>query len=828
MPAPPRAGSRCEARSSVRTSHGISVSDSVSSTTRALQTEYWSPSVRSHGASLIAGLFVLIVGVASFAQDTRPEPATAKQVHVGWNGAYFVGRWTPVVIDVDVATESQYRLHVTAPDPDGHQVTFSSYSAGKLAPGRHQLRGFCKLGQFDFARSRTRPIDPDIEVRVDADSSPDPVLRWKSIAAGPTQLPPPLTPGTRLVVTVGELPGFTSVTMATEKPTSAEAQEATADAVHVVSASVEQLPVEALAYDGVSLLVLAGPVKLSTEQSIALRDWIARGGRVVLSLPAKPETVQEVLEPLTNWLPVTVTNEPIVVREFSSLEAYAGRNVRVPFAGRLSVPKVGSKHGAILAGSRDDALLVRAPYGFGSVTVLALDLTQPPLSQWTGVTALGRRLLGDVTTLEDLGDVRKAKRAQLSSTGVTDLATQLHGIQDSFDGVTRVSPWFVMGMLGLLLVVIGPLDYLLVHRLLRRPRATWITFPLWIAIAAVLASHGATLWNGTTLRANQFHLVNVDASTGTYRSRLWTNLYSPVTASLSCFHASLIIPAVSIEEANTSQSHISWSGIPESAFGGMYREPGIELGRGRYSRTNDLLYELPLVQWSSKSLLTEGTGSRKNLIESDLTSSGSGRLTGTLTHRFNGDLEDWFLVYGNRVYRHSKTRDDAKTLPLASGRVWRVEQPNVFQRELRPFLTGQITVATRKDNSVYQDVSHRQAVYDPLSLHVHNLARMLTFHDEAGGTKYTGLTNRLLEEEDLSHLLKLGRVILFGRLNSSTSDLSIQRMARSGPLDTNDLSRLEDVKPNCETTFVRLVFSVTKVGDEPRQLESLDPDKQPK
>ncbi|MBC8114279.1 MAG: DUF4350 domain-containing protein [Candidatus Saccharimonas sp.] len=792
------------------------MSDSVSSTTRALQTDRWSQSVRSHIASLIAGLFILFTGAASFAKDARPESPTAKQIQIGWNGAYFVGRWTPVVVDVDVASESPHRLHVTAPDPDGHRVTFSSYSAGKLTPGKHQLRGFCKLGQFDFARSRSQPVDPDIEIRVEADNSHEPVLRWKASANGATQLPRPLEPGTRLVVTVGEPHGFANSEMATEESTTVTPQAGKIDAVHVVAASVGQLPVEALAYDGVSLLVLAGQVKLSPEQSSALRDWIARGGRVVLSLPAEPGAASRMLDPLNAWLPVTLASEMNVVREFSSLEAYAGRNLRVPFAGRLFVPRVRIEQGTVLAGGRDDALLVRAPYGFGSVTVLALDLSQPPLSQWAGVSSLGHHLLGDVTSSEDLGDAKMAKQAQLSSTGVTDLATQLHAIQDTFDGVTRVSPWFVMGLLGLLLIVIGPLDYLLVHRLLRRPRATWVTFPLWVALAAVLASSGATHWNGIFFRMNRFHLINVDADTGTCRSRLWTNLYSPVTMSLAAIQAEPVIFSTA-EDVAARESRVGWSGIPEAAFGGMYREAGIEVGRSGYSQTPDSwLHDLPLVQWSSKSLLTEGAGPATNLVESELTSTGSGRLTGTLTHRLKGSIEDWFLVYGNRVYRHSKNRDDTMTLPLASGRVWRVEQPNVFQRELRPFLTGQITVATRKDGSKFQDISHRQAVYDPLSLDANSLARMLTFHEEAGGTKYTGLTNRLLDDEDLSHLIGLGRAILFGRLSGSASDVTI----------TGSLPGPASSKTHREITFVRLVFPVTKISDTPRQLESLDPNKQ--
>ena len=823
MPAPPRSDSRVNLFHHLSALHGISVSDSVISTTKALQADHRSPSVCSHAASLIAGLFVLIASAGSFAQGTRPASATTQQVRVGWNGAYFVGRWTPVVIDVEGASEIRYQAHVTAPDPDGHRVTFSSaLSAGKLTPGGRELRGFCKLGQFDFARSRTRQVVPDIEVRVNSDGSVEPVLRWKATATGVTQLPPPLEPGTRLVVTVGEPRGFANVEMAAEKSASTATQAGKVNAVHVAAVAAEQLPVEALAYDGVSLLVLAGNVTLSSEQSSALRDWIARGGRVVVSLPADSGAAARMLEPMTKWLPVTLATDMNVVREFSSLEAYAGRNLRVPFAGRLSVPRVRIEHGTVLAGGRDDALLVRAPYGFGSVTVLVLDLTQPPLSQWEAVSALGQRLLSDVTSSEDLGDTKSAKQAHLSSTGVTDLATQLHAVQDTFDGVTRVSPWFVMGLLGLLLIVIGPLDYLLVQRVLRRPRATWITFPLWVALAAVLASRGATAWNGTTLRVNQFHLVNVDAGTGTFRTRLWTNLYSPATATLSSVQALPLVPAASLDEAGARQFDFGWSGCPETSFGGMYREAGFVVGRSGYHQTPNNLEHVPLVQWSSKSLLTDGAGPATKLIESELTASGSGRLTGTLTHRLNGDLEDWFLVYGNRVYRQSKTRDDPNTLPLASGRLWRVEQPNVFQRELRPFLTGQITVATRKDNSRYQDVSHRQAIYDPLSLDASSLARMLTFHEEAGGTKYTGLTNRLLDDEDLSHLIRLGRAILFGRLNGSTSSLSIQQ---STGRSTQDLSRLENVKPNRETTFVRLVFPVTKIGDTPRQLESLDPNK---
>ena len=195
--------------------HGISVNDSVTSTIRALQTDRRSRTVCSRVASLLTGLFVLITSTASFAQESRSAAATNPQVRVGWNGAYFVGRWIQVVVDVEATSNSHYRLQLTAPDPDGHRVifsghrtTFTSNSSGKLRPGRHELRGFCKLGQFDFARARTRPVDPEIEVRIEAEGSREPMLLWKASVAGATPFPPPLEPGTRLVVTVGDPRGF--------------------------------------------------------------------------------------------------------------------------------------------------------------------------------------------------------------------------------------------------------------------------------------------------------------------------------------------------------------------------------------------------------------------------------------------------------------------------------------------------------------------------------------------------------------------------------------------------------------------------------------------
>ena len=53
------------------------------------------------------------------------------------------------------------------------------------------------------------------------------------------------------------------------------------------------------------------------------------------------------------------------------------------------------------------------------------------------------------------------------------------------------------------IVVVGPLDYLLVHRVLRRPHATWFTLPVCMIAAAALGARSAQSWNTSAARSNQ-------------------------------------------------------------------------------------------------------------------------------------------------------------------------------------------------------------------------------------------------------------------------------------------------------------------------------------
>ena len=738
-------------------------------------------------------------------RDPKPELNQGPQPVVGWLGSYVVGRWAEVVIDVDAANDGEYEIRVTAPDPDGNRVTFSS--SARLTRGRHPLRGFVKVGQMDPRGL----LNPEIEVEVVETASGKTV--WSGQASGQ----PPLDPGVLLNVTVGNPPGFDWEDSKQPAATPAAGLVDKSIRFRTVAMEVDELPVQARAYDPVSLLVIAGHSVLSAEQADAVRDWVAGGGRMVISLPATRSVAEEILQPFARWLPVSLAAEPVIVSEFGKLEFFARKNVRIPFRGRMPVPGVKINEGEVLAGSRDEALLVRSPFGLGSVTVLALDLTQPPLSNWSELTALGRRL-AERSSEATASTTVASRNLQLSSTGITDLATQLHAVQEDFAGVTRASQWLVMGLLALFLLAIGPVDYLLVHRVLKWPRGTWITFPLWVMLTLVLATGLADRWNGNAFRVNQLNVVNFDVGSSTCHQRLWTNVYSPVTERRSVVVASAIMPGSAGRPAPTGQPEPTgsadkrqsgWSGIAETAFGGMLRPAGVQVGRADYRLAADATIDgLPLMQWSSKPLMTEIHSTIEGLVESDLQSNGVGQLAGTLTHRFPGPIEDWFLAYGNRVYRYKKSLNDNLSLPLAPRTPLRIDQPNMFPRELRAFLTGKAAVGTQTPGSPGSDFASQFTRYDPLSRDPAEVLRILTFHDETGGSKYTGLTNRLLETEDLSHLLKLGRAILFGRLDASVATVQLDG---------------KPIAPDREITFVRIVLPVKKVGGDIRRLpEPLD------
>ncbi len=699
-------------------------------------------------------------------------------VEVGFAGRMKVGCWTPVRVAIDGPAGQNVAPRLIAPDPDGSATTWPLPAVTLDGNGPRESRGLFRLGRIKGSvRIEAGTVSRLIEPVPDAEGG----LRCDRQSVVFLGL-------------LGPAAGFEEEF----GPGSAEAAgqiDAVRDVRLLKFASPAELPETAEALDALDVLVMSRTAPLDPVRSAAVSEWVAGGGHLVLMLEHDEPQGKVRATPPPDWVPIE-TRGTGPFRDLAALTDRVRNNPAIE-AGR-SAPggmRIRVRAGRTLVSSLDGPLVARVAYGLGRVTVFVLDWTQPPLRDWAGLPELCRYLA-------DVGLRRTAKETpqastQLRPTGVSDLSTQLAAQLDSFSAVQRPSYWAVLGFIVLFLLVAGPLDYLLVHYWLKRPHITWFTFPLWVALASLCGTLYANSHNAPKLESNQFDLVDIDVSTGLRRARSWMTLYSPEPRRYR------VEPAMAAWLAPTPGDdgdlpRLTWSGPPETGFRGMYRAEGLELANPPY----ELLAggagvgNLPIDQWSSKALAAwwqqPADTESPLLVESDL-AEGEYRLTGTVTHHLPAPITDWCLAWQKLVYVPRRGDSVLDVPALNPGEPWvpdRVVQPRV----LTGFLTGETFVPSQSQDKLKQQDARARSEYDPLGDDPEPLARMLTFHDAAGGAEYTALQNDPLGRWDLSRLLDLDRAVLFGRIELPATTYRVDG---------------EEMTPRRRTTFIRIVLPVT-------------------
>ncbi len=195
-------------------------------------------------------------------------------------------------------------------------------------------------------------------------------------------------------------------------------------------------------------------------------------------------------------------------------------------------------------------------------------------------------------------------RSSLSQSGITDLASQWRAAAIHIPEIARPTLWEALGLLLVYAAVIGPLDYLLVHKLLKRPHWTWATLPMLVAIASLGTVWLAQAANGNAANLTQLDVVDINASRQEeVIARSWATAYSSENTLWSVEAAPLHL------SANRPQRILSWLGFPENASGGMYRDSGFKMGQmvARSAEDRSSLHDLPIKAMVVKSLTSEMT-----------------------------------------------------------------------------------------------------------------------------------------------------------------------------------------------------------------------------
>jgi hypothetical protein len=540
---------------------------------------------------------------------------------------------------------------------------------------------------------------------------------------------------------------------------------------------VDALPADWFGYEGVDLLVLTtGDVELmrrlagDRRRYEALRQWLELGGRLVILFGE--DAGQELLAeggPLAAFVPGKLA-ELVRLPETGSLEHYAKSDIPIapsPTRATIVVPQLVEVEGNIevYAGRQqsDLPLIVRTPHGLGEVAFVGVDLSKSPLKEWVGRKALLQTVLQPYLAQRQEG----VRSQSLVSSSYNDLSGALRQrLGRSFVGVAPIRFSIVMVLAIAYLLALGPIDYLFVHRWLRRPWVAWISFPL-VVLVFGMAAMAVADWRRASegARVNRLEVVDIDTVTGRTRGTFWAALYSPRAEK---FDVALAIELPGDGTQGQTDTLISWWGLPGAGIGGMQAGgAGLGIVRDGYHYGPQLasLIDMPVLTSSTKSLLARWTAPAAPRIDARLADH-DGLLEGYIENRMDQPLNNLRLLYNGWAYRLGNL-EPGRRIDVGEEISPRRAKTIVTQDALGPLPVGQ------EDGNMF--VAQRATAEQILNL--------MMFYEAAGGFGFAQLANDYQAYCDLSRLLELGRAIVVADAAEGGSRLVD---ARSGELLGND------------------------------------------
>jgi hypothetical protein len=594
------------------------------------------------------GLFFLLLGpLPAFAQTATPRIADARLGFPAGDAHLLrAGGWLPVYVDVEAGsqalTDGQFRLVVTTPDCDDSETRFTTPLPAMPANDKMTIIASTRLGS---AGSTVTVAIQDAAGAEIASTRPS------------TPTSDALAPGAVLSLWAGSTPPE-------------EASDGTLRrAAFVQNAAL--LPTQWVGYAALDLVVLHTADARFTADLLADRDgrvhalaeWVRRGGKLIVSAGQNADQAAKVLAEL-RLVPVSITGGR-QLPFLRSVQSWVRSND--PFGGGhskvRSVPvaqfRVTKDIDVILAESADDPnpkqeqgdpLIVQAACGLGRVLLVAFDLDAgSPFAAWPGQAAFWRRVLQDMEprTLTEQGGVFN----QGWGGDGNEVGTWLKASLDVFPDVTPVSYSLVGGFLLLYILVIGPLDYWFLKKIVKRLEFTYVTFPVILAGVSVGAYYSARAYKGDELHAKKVDVVDIDLRGGRVNGAAWFSVFSPRNERYD------VGMQPTATRANNAALVVSWFGRPENVFGGIKRSGSQTLLQRSYDYADQGagLEQVPVPIWSSRSFTATWEAALdkdKPLFAARLAPARADAtvISGTLTSGLPADLRDVGLFFRGKYY----------------------------------------------------------------------------------------------------------------------------------------------------------------------------------
>jgi hypothetical protein len=728
---------------------------------------------------------------AALLSTTSAANLDISQVEVGIDGTYKLGKWTPIRITIDAAAAATGRLEIATTDGEGVACHYVIDEL-KVASGSTAVVRQIRLGQ-----------DRQLTVRFVLPSG-ESVERKHTIAREP------VTAWQQWVLTIGSDIEIDKALRLRRRPP-AEA---------LIGSYVEdcaRLPVHWLGYDGVDLILLTSgdagwQDRVSDQRVAAIREWVAKGGRLVVCTAANALQLmgqggpQGQGGPLAALAPGPLT-QVMRQRQTAGLETYADTSQRLDVLMQDAAGRIEGLPTAVFEiqegmvdveegfGRERSAWIIRRPYGLGIVTLLTADIDTSPIAEWAARHKLIAKLL-DGALPGQYDEIEERQSGQMTHVGYRDLTGQMRLAMEQFSGVRLVPFSLIAGMAVIYILLIGPVDYFVLRRVSRSMSVTWLTFPLIVVATCLLAGWLAQRWKGAEVRVNEVHLVDIDGRAGEYRETTWTHLYTPRTRQLAV--SLLPQPGRLVPSASEDGTALAWQGLPGNGFGGM----SAPSRHGPFLRPYEIRLEqtgvsaglrhLSMPKWASRSLSGVSFGKCTAPFEiGAITVNRDGLLEGQVKNPLTVPIRDAAICFGRWFYHLGELKSGA-TFELESG----------TPKDLRTYLTKRTFLSSNATQDATRGSKELATPWDPESQDLVPIMQMLMFHDAAGGRSgYTGLLDRFEGNLDMSDLIKTNRAVLFGKIARGVSEVALD----GTPHPDNKGQRL---------TYCRIVLPVAREGDD--------------
>ncbi|HVJ79841.1 MAG TPA: hypothetical protein VNC50_02130, partial [Planctomycetia bacterium] len=390
-----------------------------------------------------------------------------------------LGHWAPIAVTVS-SKGSDFRGEVRLATPDGEGVltrtvipnVFVPEGAGKTTV----VRGYVKFGR--------NALDVDVElVEVDDDGKSLGVVDARSFKLNDApRRAYVVNQEEPLVVYHGGLPGLFEMEKAYKAKLDQNASRGIINGTPIPARfrSESDMPKQWYAYGGANVVVFSTYDeklfdRLDPAQASALRTWVRQGGDLVVTVAKNWQTVSKSF--LAPMLPATVVGAQEVplsrVPVNATLETFAGAGGAMALGANpnMNLVKLEGVRGKTIRSAGDQPLIVSGAYGLGRVTLIGFDPEDPPFRDWGGAGAFWLKVLAIPAMTDNSANFGWGRGGAIHR----DIAARLHAKLEDFPEVTVVPFGWVAVLIFLYILLIGPVDYFFLKKVVKRLELTWIT-----------------------------------------------------------------------------------------------------------------------------------------------------------------------------------------------------------------------------------------------------------------------------------------------------------------------------------------------------------------